>query len=153
MAIAQPLINGRRYSFSSLECTIVKPEGETEVFIDISALSYGEVLTIEFVRGAAQRPLGWTAGDYEPPDASITVTKSKFTTGIVEGIGAGWLGSVIKIVAKYNDIGEPLTVDEITCRIMGQQNDHSAGPGPLNVVVALKTIDLVTNGVNSLGDF
>jgi hypothetical protein len=152
MAIASTLINGRRYSFSSVEIALVKPDGAAELFIDVSALSYGRALTIEFVRGAARNPLGYTAGDYEPPDASMTLGKSTFTAGIVEGIGAGWLGSVIRVVAKYADVGEPLTVDEIDAVIMSAQEDHAAGPAPLNVVVGLKVLRTTTNGIADIGE-
>lgn len=151
MSIASTLINGRRYSFSSVELSLVKPDGSAELFIDISELSYGRALTIEFVRGAARNPLGVTAGDYEPPDASMTMGKSTFTTGIVEGIGEGWLGSTVKIVAKYADVGEPLTVDEIDAIIMSAQEDHSTGAASLNVVVALKVLLVQTNGVPDIG--
>lgn len=152
MAIASTLINGRRYSFSSLEFSLVKPDGDSELFIDVSAISYGRALTIEFVRGAARNPIGVTAGDYEPPDASVTMGKSTFTQGIVEGIGAGWLGSTIRIVAKYADVGEPLTVDEIDAVIQGAQEDHSSGAAALNVVIALKVLNLQTNGVPDIGE-
>lgn len=152
MTIANTLINGRRYSYSSLELAVVKPDGASELFVDVSAISYGRVLTVEFVRGAARNPVGFTAGDYEPPDGSLTMGKSTFTTGIVEGVGAGWLGTQIKIVAKYNDVGEPLTTDEIDAVIIGAQEDHAAGPAPLNVVIALKVIQIRTNGIADIGE-
>jgi len=152
MAIASTLINGRRYSFSSIEISVIKPDGASELFIDVSALSYGRALTIEFVRGAARNPIGVTAGDYEPPDASMTMGKSTFTQKIVEGLGSGWLGSTIRIVAKYSDVGEPLTVDEIDAVIMGAQEDHSSGAAALNTVVALKVLNIQTNGIADIGE-
>lgn len=145
-----PLINGHRYSFASLEFSLIKPDGTSEIFIDCSELSYSDALNIELVPGASQAPIGWTAGMYEPGDASATLGKSSFQTGIVEAIGDGWLGSNLQIVAKYNDVGEPLTVDEVICRISGAEDAHSTGPGPLNVKMGLKVLVIVRNGVSPL---
>lgn len=150
MAFPQPLINGRRYSFSSIEFTVIRPDGGTEVFLDVNDISYADVLNIEFVKGASQGPIGWTAGEYEPADGSFTCTKSKFQTAIVEGIGDGWLGANLNIVAKYNDVGEPLTKDEIQCRISGAEDAHSQGPGPLNEKVSLKVMTILRNGIKPI---
>jgi hypothetical protein len=76
--------------------------------------------------------------------------KSTFQTGIVEGIGDGWLGAPIKIVAKYFDVGEELKTDEILCRISGAEDAHSTGPAPLNVKMGLKVLVIIRNGVSPL---
>lgn len=150
MAVSAPLINGRHYSYSSIEAAIIFADGSRETFIDITELSYSDALNISFVQGTNRAPIGWTAGMYEPGDSSMTVTKSSFQTGIVEKIGAGWLGANITIVAKYADEGMPLTTDELTSRIAGAEDSHSFGPDNLNVKVALKTILIKRNGITPL---
>jgi hypothetical protein len=129
---------------------VVRPDGSAEIFIDINDIGYNDTLNIEFVKGASRAPIGWTAGDYEPGDGSFTVAKSQFQKGIVKAIGNGWLGSVLSIVVKYNDEGEDLIVDEITCRISGAEDAHSSGPGALNTKVSLKVIKIVRDNIEPI---
>lgn len=138
------LINGRRYSFASLEFSILKPSGESEIFIDIDAINYAHNLNIEFVPGTSQAPVGWTSGVYEPQDGSFSLAKSSFTR-LVQSIGNGWMGANVKFVMNYADEGEPLTTDTVIARLSGSGNDHSAGPGHLKVEVSFKSI-LVKEG-------
>lgn len=145
-----PLINGRRYSYASLEISIVRPDGKSEIFIDISEISYAHGLDIAFVPGTNAAPVGWTAGNYLAEDTSVTVTKSSFQQGIVEAIGNGWMGSNLEIVVKYNDVGEPLITDTITCRISKTEDAHSFGPDPLNVKMTCKTFLVKNNGITPL---
>lgn len=146
------LINGRRYSFASIEFNVLKPDGSSQVFIDIDAISYSDQLNIEFVPGTSQAPVGWTSGTYEPQDGSFSLAKSSFQSGIVEGIGNGWMGANVKFTVNYADEGEPLTSDEIICRLTGSSDDHSAGPGHLKVEVSFKPILIKRNGVTPLAN-
>jgi hypothetical protein len=150
MAISPTLLNGRRFSFSSLEFSVVRPDGSSEIFIDVNSLNYSDSLAIEFVQGASQAPVGMTAGQYEPEDTTFTMTKSTFQKGLVEGIGDGWLGSAIRITAKYADVGEDITTDVIDCVITGASDAHASGPDALNVEVTCKTALITRNGVNPL---
>jgi hypothetical protein len=150
MGIAATRINGRYYSFASIEMSLIKPNGKSEIFIEISDLNYSDALNIELMKGSARRAYGVTSGEYEPGDVSFSLAKSVFQTGIVEAIGDGWLGANIQIVAKYSDVGEPLTVDEVLCIITGAEDAHSSGPAGLVVKVACKGLDIVRNGVKSI---
>lgn len=143
------LINGRRYSFASLEFNILKPSGASEVFIDIDAINYSHNLNIEFVPGTSQAPVGWTSGVYEPQDGSFSLAKSSFTR-LVQDIGNGWMGANVKLVLNYADEGEPLTTDTIIARLSGAGNDHSAGPGHLKVEVTFKSILIKDGGITPL---
>lgn len=150
MAITNTRINGRYYQFASLEFTLVKPDGKTEIFIEISDLNYSDVLNIELMKGAARNAYGVTAGEYEPGDVSFSLAKSVFQKGLVEAIGNGWLGSNLQIVAKYNDVGEPLTVDEVLGVITGAEDAHSSGPTGLVVKVSMKGLNILRNGVKPI---
>jgi hypothetical protein len=145
-----PLINAHRYSFASLELSLITPDGDSEIFIDINELSYSDALEIAFIEGANQAPVGWTSGVYKPGDASISMAKSSFQKGIVEKIGNGWLGSNLRVVAKYNDEGEPLTVDTLVTRITGAEDSGAPGPDGLFVKIALKPIVIKRNGITPL---
>jgi hypothetical protein len=146
------LINGRRYSFASIEFSILKPDGSAASFIDIDAISYSDQLTIEFVPGTSQAPVGWTSGVYEPQDGSFSVAKSSFQSGIVEAIGNGWMGANVKFTVNYADEGEPLTSDEVIARLTGANDDHSAGPTHLKTEVTFKPILIKRNGVTPLAN-
>jgi hypothetical protein len=147
-----PLINGRRYSYASIEVSILRPDGSSEIFIDIDSLNYSEALDIAFARGTARGPIGWTAGTYEAADTTMSMGKSSFQTGIVDNIGDGWLGSNLQITAKYSDDGEPLTTDVITCRIAGAADDYSDGPDDLKTEVTCKTFGITRNGIKPIAD-
>jgi hypothetical protein len=145
-----PLINGRRYSYTSIESSLILPAGTSEIFIDMQEISYADALEVAFVEGTAQGAIGWTAGVYRPEDSSLKIGKSSFQRGIVEAIGDGWLGSVLLLNVKYSDEGEPLTVDSLTTRIISASDSYSVGPDPLAVTLGLKTIKILRNGIKPI---
>jgi hypothetical protein len=147
---ATPLINGRRYSYSSIEVSFLKPDGKSEIFIDIDEISYKDGLDIAMVPGTNQAPVGWTAGTYSADDASFSIAKSSFQTGIVEAIGNGWMGANLEISVKYQDLDEPLTTDVLTVRILNAEDGHSFGPDHLKVKVGCKTFLITRNGITPL---
>lgn len=142
-----PLIKGRRYSYSSIETSILKPDGKSEIFIDIDEISYSDSLDIAMVPGQAQTPVGWTAGQYVAEDTAFSLAKSSFIQGLVEAIGEGWLGANIEIVVKYQDEGEPLTTEVCVCRIAKAEDSHTSGPDHLKTKVTCKTFYIVRNGI------
>lgn len=146
---AIPLINGRRYSFASLELSLITPDGSSEIFIDINELTYSEALEISFIRGANQAPVGWTSGEYTPGDATISMAKSTFQA-LIERIGNGWLGSNLRVVAKYSDEGEPLTTDTLVTRIKGAEDTGSPGPDGLFTKMTLLPMIIKRNGITPL---
>lgn len=149
MAIT-PLINGHRYSYASIELTIKKPTGNVDLFVDVDSISYSEALDVAFRRGTGQAPIGWTSGVYEPGDATIQMGKSTFQSGIVQGIGPGWMGAVLGINVNYIDIGEILTTDHLEARIVGAEDSHSAGPDALFTTLTIKPFIITRNGITPL---
>lgn len=141
-----PLIKGRRYAYSSIEISILKPDGKSEIFIDVDEISYSDSLDIAFVPGTASTPVGWTEGQYTAEDTVLSLAKSSFNTGIVDGIGEGWLGANLEIVVKYSDVGEPLTTEVIVCRISKAEDSHTHGPEHLKTKMSCKTFYIVRNG-------
>lgn len=145
MAINLPLINGRRYSFASTETSVILPSGPAEIIIDIRSIDYSDTLDIAKVQGASQGPIGWTKGQYNAEDTSLVIGKSSFQK-LVDRIGHGWLGANMLINVKYADIGEPLTVDALTCRIAGAADSHANGAAELNTTLTLSTFLITRNG-------
>lgn len=148
MAIA-PLINGRRYSFSSLEIAAQIGATNTQLFMDVDDISYSEKLEIEFRRGTSRTPIGWTSGTHTPEEGSLQMGKSTFTEMVMK-VGPGWLGINLAMIVGYADIGEILTVDTIIGRITGAQDAHSYGPGALVTVVNFLPFTILRNGIPSM---
>lgn len=132
-------LNGRRYSHSSLEISILRPNiggndlgapQATELFIDLDSIDYGDHLDIALVRGTNRGPIGYTAGDYEADDCNISMGKSTFQQGLVEFIGDGWMGVDIAITVSYSSPGEPLIVDKIVGILAGVADSSKVGPDP-----------------------
>lgn len=148
MAIA-PLINGRRFSFSSLEIAAQIGATGTSLFMDVDDISYGEKLEIEFRRGTSRTPIGWTSGTHTPQEGSMQMGKSTFAQ-MVTKVGPGWLGINLAMIIAYADIGEPLTVDTIIGRLTGAEDAHSYGPGALVTVVSFLPFTILRNGIPSM---
>ena len=140
-------LNGRRFSHSSLEITILKSTGRSELFSDVDSADYGDHLNLAFVRGTNRQPIGITAGEYETDDCNLSMGKSTFQMGIVAAIGNGWLGSNISLTFSYSDIGEPLTVDRVVGVIAGATDGSKAGPDPNKTALRVVAMYISRNGI------
>lgn len=143
-------INGRNYSYSSLELSIIRPGGSSEIFVNVDSISYSDALEIAMVNGTNQGPIGWTAGTYSAADATLSMGKSDFQKGIVEKIGHGWMGANLIVSAKYSDVGEPLTVDKLIARISGASDTGSYGAESLRTALTLKVFMIERNGIRPI---
>lgn len=152
MAKQQFFLNGRRYSHSSLEITILRQNKTSEIFIDIDSIDYGEELDIALVRGTNRGMIGWTAGDYTADDATLSMGKSTFQFGIVTAIGNGWLGTDISVTISYNDVGEPLTTDVLKGRILSAKDSSTAGPENNKTKMGIKCAWISRNGIFPLAN-
>jgi hypothetical protein len=141
-----PLINGRRYSFASIELAATIAGNPSELFADVDAISYGDSLDVAYRYGTSRGPIGWTAGTYNPGDASIQMGKST-AQQMIQRIGPGWLGINLLIGVKYFDIGEQLTVDTLVARIVGLEDSHQYSADALVSVMALKPFSILRNGI------
>jgi hypothetical protein len=145
-----PLIAGRRFSFSSLEITAMVGARPLGLFLDVEDISYSEVLEIAFRYGTSRVPLGSTAGRWVPQEGSIQMGKETFQSMITQ-IGPGWLGINYTLNVAYFDVGQPLVLDSILCRILGAEDSHQASPEALVVPVKfIPLVPLLRNGVPSM---
>lgn len=144
------LINGHRFSYSSLEIAIAAATAKPQVYVDVDSIEYSENLEIAFRYGTSRGPIGSTAGRYTPEDLTMKMGFSTFAQFITQA-GPGWLGLNMLITIAYADIGEPLTIDTIPCRLTGRSNAHETGAESLVTSVKFMPIDsITTNGVPSL---
>jgi len=146
-----PLINGRRYSYASIEISITRGDAKTEIFVDISEINYADNLEVGDIEGTSRMFVGFTSGVYRPENTTFNIAKSSGQK-LIDAIGDGWLGSNVSMSVKYADHGEPLNVDDITGMIIGISDGHSSGPDGLQQTVTLKTFKIVRNGIDPLGN-
>lgn len=150
MALQYPLIRGHKYSFSSIELSVVRAGAKAEIFVNVSEIAYNDSLEDELIYGTNQAPLGRTAGKYNPGDVTLTIGKADFSK-LQSDLGDGWLGSVLDIVVKYSESEEGIVTDEIIgAKIMGAQNQHASGAEGLQVQVTLKPMLIKHNGKTPL---
>ncbi len=147
-----PLINGRRYSYSSIEMNFVAGAFIGKV-IDIDEINYTEQLDIAFRRGTSKIPLGSTAGVWEPQEGSFSIGKSTFTAFLqnVAAVAGQWLGLNFVLTVNYKDEGEALTSEIITARFTGREDAHAYGPDALHMMIKfMPVIPIVTNNIPSV---
>ena len=150
-----PLINGRRYSYSSIEMNFLAG-GFVGRVIDIDEINYTEQLDIAFRQGTSRLPLGSTAGTWVPQEGTFSIGKSTWSIFLLSlAIPNGqWLGKNFVLNVNYNDDGEPNTTDVITARFTGTENAHAYGPDALHVTVKfMPVLPFVTNGIPSVIGF
>lgn len=140
-------LNGRRYSHSSLEITILKANSTSELFIDVDSADYGDHIDVVLVRGTNRGPIGITAGDYTADDCNLSMGKSTFQRGIVDALGDGWMGSNISCTFAYNDVGEPLTTDVVRGVLVGAADASKQGADPNKTTLKIVAMWVSRNGI------
>lgn len=149
MTAPVPLINGHRYSFASVEVAAIIGGRKAQIFPDIYNIKYNDKLNISYVRGTSRVPIGSTAGTWEG-EASILIGKSS-ATAMKLIAGPGWLGVSFNIIVSYADVGEIFTLDTLSCRISGCDDDHSEGPDGLQSLITLFPLaPTSTNGIQAI---
>jgi hypothetical protein len=145
-----PLIRGKKYSYSSIEVSIVRDGQKAEIFIDVGGIDYSHAIEDAYLYGTNQAPLGRTAGQYQPGEVKLTMGKASYDK-LVNDIGDGFLGAILDIVVKYSEPDEGLVVDEIIgAKIMSSAHSFAPGPDALMVEVTLKPMLIKENGKTPL---
>jgi hypothetical protein len=139
-----PLINGRRYSFASIEINI-----NGEAILGCKELQYTEALEPGEVRGAGPQVLGRTLGDYSV-EGSVTVYREEWDA-ILEKLGAGYMAKVFDVVATYAEEGAPTKTDKLAgCRIKNVEQSNSQGTDALEVKLDLHVFYLLRDNVAAI---
>lgn len=145
-----PLINGRRFSYASIELAMAIGATKAGIFVDVEEITYSESLEIGFKDGTARIPVGHTSGKWVPQEASLVMGKGEWNK-LVTQVGPGWLGINLIATVAYADIGELLAVDTVFAVITGAENAHTSTPDALKVAVKLMpTSPMLTNGIPSM---
>lgn len=144
------LINGRRYSYASLEIIAKFGISPVTVMLDVNEISYGQGLDFAYKYGTAPIPLGVTQGNWTGSDGSFVCGESTLAK-LVGAIGPGWMQVNFTMNVAYFDIGEPLTVDTILARIISEDHAHAYGPDPLGVTVGFRPLGpILRNGISPM---
>ncbi len=148
--VVAPLINGRRFSYASIELAMAIGATKAGIFVDVEEITYAEALEVGFKEGTARIPLGNTSGKWVPQECSLVMGLGTFNQ-MISQIGPGWLGINLIATVAYADIGEILAVDTIFARITGKENAHTSTPDALKTAVKLITTSpQLTNGIPSM---
>ncbi len=145
-----PLINGRRFSYASIELFMALGATKSGLFIDVEEITYSESLEIAYKDGTARIPIGTTSGKWTPQECSMVMGLGTWNQMITQ-IGPGWLGINMIAVVTYQDIGEVLAVDTIFARLTGSEKAHTSTPDALKVAAKMMpTSPMLTNGIPSM---
>jgi hypothetical protein len=149
MALQTPIINGRRYGFSSIDLAV---NGLPVLGRSFTGLSYSDTVQRGEVRGGSPLPLGHTRGDYSA-EGSLEMPKEEFDiflSAITLGGTLGYYEASFELTASYSEFlspGTPLMVDHLNgCKLNGTAQDYQRGPEGLIVRVPLYVHYLILNG-------
>jgi hypothetical protein len=168
--LAEPLINGVQYDYSSLE---VKVRGKPILGRAFTAVSYKESLKPGKVRAGHPQALGRTRGEYDA-EGSLEVPKTHLHTFLkelcgeaaVQGMAAGaiagsvsagnvtigYLESSFLLTVSYGDIGQASQEDTLVgCKITDIDENHKAGPDGLMVSLSLDIAYILRNKLPPMG--
>lgn len=150
MTIQFPTVRGRKYDFSSIELSLIREGQASQVFVEITAVDYDDTLEQAFLYGADAAPLGKTRGQYQPGEATITVSKQTEAV-LIDQLGDGYMEAEFDVTIKYSDVGLPLIVDTLEkCNIFGFGQGHATGPDPLVSEMKLRPTTILRNGKTPL---
>lgn len=167
MPLALPLVNGRRFDFSSVE---VKTNGASIVGRAVSSINYSDTLEPGVVRGGSPLPLGLTRGEYTA-EASMEMPKEESVlflaalvaqaTGAAALLGAtgsaipqGYMEVRFEIDVAYAEsmLAAAIQVDHLNgCRIKSVSDSHARGADGLMVRLDMFVQYIVRNGLMPMG--
>jgi len=146
LPISYPLINGHRYSWTSLEIG-VGPSGT--VMRGVSSIDYCDELTPGKLRGTGPNVIGRTRGEYDG-DAEIEMyrlewenLKSQLGTN-----GVGFGETAFPISVQYAEANQPVVTDTLEgCRITKVRTGGAEGSDPTKVKLSIDLTRILHNGV------
>ena len=139
-----PLINGNRYSWSSIEIRV-----GGKLYRGIKEIAYSVSLEPGDVRGTLAQRGGRTRGDYKP-EGSMTMFLQEYNEFITD-LGPGFMEREFDVVAQYSDRNQPVVTDKlVSCRIKKADKSHSQGPDALIVKLDLDIMFIVENGISPI---
>lgn len=148
--IPYPLVNGKRYSFTSIEFLF-----GTIPLIGIKSLNYGSSLEPGKVYGTNANKIGRTEGQADHTcDAEVYLLEWNAFLAVVgpTGILTGGFGAVVfPIVVNYAEAGMPVITDIIDgCRITKVDHSNQTGSDASTVKLTIDPMDIKHAGLFSI---
>lgn len=145
MSVANPLVNGNRFSFSSIEAAVLGV-----IFYGFGEVNYSDNLDPGDVRGTSSQRLGRTQGDYKA-EASIGVYLEEWLdlqVLLAPAPPLGLMTTVFNVVVNYAELAlNPPQTDVIKgCRIKKIANDFKQSTEGLLVKLDLDVSYIIRNG-------
>jgi hypothetical protein len=141
-----PMVNGHRYSFSSIEVDL---DGRQHV--GWSAVNFTDTLEPGIVRGTHAQILGRTRGDYTC-EASLTGYVEEINEFLAD-LGDGWMERIFDVTVTFAEANGPThTVEIRQCRIQSIAHAHAQGTDPLSVDMTLHPLVIIREGMNPLAE-
>jgi hypothetical protein len=149
-----PIINGKRFGFSSLTPHV---NGLPILGRTFTGISYSDNVERGEVRAGSPLPLGHTRGDYKA-EGSLEMPKEEFDlflTAITLNGLIGYYEASFEMTMEYSELlspGSPVLVDHANgCKLNGTGQEYSRGPEGLVVRVPLYIHYLILNGKMPFG--
>lgn len=154
MSLQSPIINGRRFGYSSLTAMV---NGLPILGQTFTAVNYRDNVERGEVRAGSPLPLGHTRGDYKA-DGDLEMPKEEFDTflnAITLGGALGYYEASFELTVAYQEVlspGTPTIIDHLNgCKLNGTEQSHQRGPDGLVVRVPLYIHMLTLNGKRPFG--
>jgi hypothetical protein len=153
-----PDINGIRTSFCSIQFGI-----ESIPIVGVKEINYEESHEIQKIRGTSRKPIGRPAGIVDFTGTLVVYQKEFYgiiipklqAIGAAQGIsGGGWSLASAPIQIAYAEEQSPddTVFDTLVgVRIVAPKANHSEGPDALTMNLTMSIMDILWNGVSSLG--
>lgn len=139
------MINGKAYGYESISFRI---DGGAEE-LSVSEISYSHKLTPGIARGTSAKKLGRTRGQYEA-DGGFTMDKDT-AARLITALGPAYMTREFGILVSYRELGMDLVSDYLMrCRIVGEDDAHTAGGEALATKFTLDVMELKKNGISAI---
>lgn len=139
-----PLINGHRFSWSSIEINV-----NGTLIRAIKEISYSNNLEPGEMRGTHAQKGGRTRGELKP-EASMTIYLEEYNE-LIKALGQGFLERQFDIVVSYSEKNAATVTDKIIgARIKKPEKSFSSGTDALAVKCDLDIMFVIENGLSPI---
>lgn len=147
LPIPYPLINGHRFDWTSVVCTI-----DGIPYTGIKSITYKQALTPGIVRGTRSQPTGRTRGQYEP-EGSFEMYKEDYQLLIaalsLNGV-RGYMEVAFPILVQYSS-GLSVVSDLLAgCRLSSDEDSGAEGSDAMVVSCDLSIMYVLRDGLSAL---
>lgn len=143
--ISYPLVNGHRYSFTSIEYG-----ANGMIMRGVSSIDYGDELTPGKMRGTGPNVMGRTRGEYDA-DAEIEMYRLEWENlkSTLGNNGVGFGETAFPITVTYGEANQPTVVTDTIegARVTKVRTGGAEGNDPTKVKLSIDCLRILHNGV------